>query len=236
MRKQLAVTAGFGLALFCVIFIAIGLIGCAKNTTVATPVNYSGKTETRKKPTPDRFAEIKRFVKDKYQISNDNIKYIFALNFDDDSEKEYAVFFEKKMTVPVIDDIRGEYNVEETYNDNIIIELKSGSFRVEYENTEGSDVNLVGVKCRDFDRDGKDELLIKAHCNQWEYDILHLIEIEGGRKTDSGASHYHDEGISDSFRILDSLFNSDSTTLRMKLTNRQKEIARDGKESLHRLR
>lgn len=163
------------------------------------------------------FSEVKKFVKTNYKTSDESIKYIFQLNFDDDSDKEYAVFLEKNMGRLEHSGVGNKHSSEYIKSNgimNLIIKQEeNGSFKVKHEDPVYLDNQFVGIKCRDFDRDGKDELLVKIRSKDYsslkEHDYLELIQFERGSYAVYCETTLSNSATGLEKRILDSLYNSE---------------------------
>ncbi|MBI5148467.1 hypothetical protein HZA33_02190, partial [Candidatus Pacearchaeota archaeon] len=119
---------------------------------------------------------VKAYLK-KRGIEDRDIFYIFKLNFDNDPEKEIAVFYRDR--IGPVEDLSDK---GDPYIINTILEKRRNDFTIKGEEKSLPFSNLLGVRHRDYNLDGKEEIIMKAnehfYKNAYEYFMIYYWDGE----------------------------------------------------------
>lgn len=132
----------------------------------------------------DSLAEIKRFIRQRYNVKATDIKNIFALNIDADRDKEYAVFFFKRHGMLEVNE--SEYNASNSskYIFSSILEKTAGGVMEKGSCLSLPDSSLRGIKHSDYNSDGKEEIILSS--SSYGNDYFQIFYWDGEYKNAIG--------------------------------------------------
>lgn len=179
----------------------------------SNPINPKTLEQAIAEYRTDYYGALKKFVKTQYKISESDIKSISQLDIDGDQVKEYSVIFKKRHGSLAFEESEYDSTNSSIYLFNSFIEKTNTGFSEKGFVMSLPESILLGTKHRDYNKDGKEEMIIKSSSENYPYYMIcfwdgEIKDAYGSLSPSMNDPYFHN--------LLKNYFNSEKSTMTSK--------------------